>query len=1110
MNHSDRPGRPSRHRVLPTQLYRTRWLRLYVTIALAAALALTTAFSGVALAAPDLGPAPSEVISVPYLTAAPYYEWSAKDRTYLQGLWAGAPADPASPADTPASVALTKRLLTEVGQLQMVIDQLRSREGYLAPKGYAIYRAQSTGKLLALNWAWQARLDLVAYLTGQRTARPGADFYPATDRDGDHVFDLSTRANTWAYPDARKAIDALDYAQADPAAFAGYEGFLLPYAISDSAIGYGTLGHGFVGAHTANAFSAWDAHVMTHEFAHSFGFTFLGFHGAEPGPWDDYVALRGLAGYEGAAEAGEPGWKTSTYEVFAEDFRILMGNPEAAASAPQTAYADPRSVAGLADKIKAFFAKREAAYRPPEPMADLGLGFFGATRVIPRSPIDGREPEVTYAVTDRASLPFFIATDRKDVSYWLSKDGADLQDGWRVTLDYGLYFGELDLSAGPGVYKLVLNADADAGSSFLYRAVYIIYEGTGAVAQAAATTANATQIPLSARLAWTSDSRLLLTGDLAGYRVQFERRTPAGAGYTSIEPRLAGASSLTRTAQPVALDSGDGVYRFYYSPASGQQSWATIVLDRPGDPWSPVLAPAGGSVPATAGAAVLGTHHLNVTGVSSQPKIGLFIYDPSGQQLTYAEARRAADGSFSGGVDLPPAAGDLYLVNVATGQLADSVLTTQWSLAVKVASPTAVAATGQSGLAADPLAASFEAAEKAAVAGDVYLAGSDYLDALRTATDRGERTAEARAVDGLLALTADSRDYLAVDAARQALGGLTPNAAAAAEARAGQSFARAYKRREALQAFTGALADDPANAKAAAGLRLVNDANYTWVEPGAPARAFVTRLKDIDIWAKQVIERMSFKGAVKGFSDGTFRPDQPVRRDEAVAMVDRVLGLESEAKTRAGDPLPYADVATIGDWARGYVSAAYDHGLIDLRETRFRPADSATRAEVAVMLVRGLGAAADQAARSLAGERTTFADDARIPAWSRGYLVYAVRNGILTGYTDHTVRPNDPVQRSEMAALAGRIDDRTTTAIDSLELVGTLVKAEPGEPGGVWVRSAGEAPDSEGTERTLAFNPSFYAAGRSVALTALRPGDRVRLVTGEAGAVVYLEVLAAP
>ncbi|MHB8928400.1 MAG: S-layer homology domain-containing protein [Bacillota bacterium] len=1069
---------------------------------LAFAVILTTVFSGLAAAAPDLGPAPSETVSLPYLAEAYYYEWSAKDRAYLQGVWAGAPADPAAPANVPSTVALAKKLLTEIGQLQLTMDQLRSREGYLAQRGYAVYRAQTTGKLLALNWALQARLTLVKYLTGQRTTSPGTDFYPATDRNGTHVFDLASRSNTWAYPDPRKAIDALDYLAVGPATFDGYEGFLLPYAISGSAIGYGNLGHGFVGAHTPGATSAWDANVTTHEFAHHYSFMYLGYHQEQPGPWDDYVSVRGLSQYEDSAPAGEPGWKTSTYEVFAEDFRVLMGNPEASASSPQTSYGDPRSVAGLADKLKAFFAKYQAAYQPPAPLA---VGLIGADRVIPHSPIEGGEPDSTYALTDRAVLPFFIATDRKDVGYWLSKGGADLQDGWRVALNRGLYFGELRLDAGPGVYKLVLNADSS--DRLLYRAVYIVYSG----ADAGATTSPAapppapgvTEVPVGARVTWTADPRLLLTGDVAGYRIQLERRTPAAAGFSSVDLK---SSPPSLTAYRFNMDAGDGIYRFYYSSSAGQSTWATVVLDQPGDPWTPVLSPAGEAVPVTAGAALLGTRRVTVSGQSEQPKVGLFIYDRSGKQLTYAEARRAADGTFLGSVDLPPAAGDLYLVNVATGQQTDYLLTTRWSLAVKVAA----GAAGASAIPPDPLTTSFETAESAIAAGDDYLAGVGYMNALRAAIARGDQTAQARAVSALLDVASDSHDYLAVDAVRAALSGLSPAVTAEVEARAGQSFARSYRRREALKSFARALADDPSNVAATAGLRLVNDPTYVWSEPVKPTRVFLTRLTDIDIWAKPVIERMSFKGVIKGFSDGTFRPDRQVRRDEAVAMLDRVLGLEAEAGTRSAEPLSYLDNASVADWARGYVAAAFAHGLIDLREPRFRPADPATRAEVAVMLVRGLGAEADQAALAMAGERTSFADDARIPAWTRGYLAYAVKNGVITGYSDNTVRPNDPVKRSEMAALAGRVDDRTKTAIDHLELVGTLVKAEPGEPGSVWVRADGEAPDSQGTARTLAFNPSLYAGGRNIALGELSPGSRVRLVIGQTGAVVYLEVLAAP
>lgn len=1110
-----------------TSAQRNHLCRLLRAIIIAA-LALTMALPAPARAAPDLGPAPAETIAVPYLAEAPYPEWTARDRAYLEGVWAAAPADaadPATPATVRATVALASRLLTEVGQLQLAMNQLQSREGYLAQRGYTVYRAQTTGKLLALNWAVRARLILVEYLTGQRTARPGADFYPAANREGDHVFDLASRTRTWAYPDPGKVIDALDHIPVDSAALDGYEDFLLPYAISGSAAGFGGLGRGFVGAHVPNAFSAWDASVSTHEFAHHYSFMYLGYHGDHPGPWDDYVALRGLPSFEDSAEPDQPGWKTSTYEVFAEDFRVLMGDQEAASEPPQTAYGDPRGVAGLADKLRAFFARVQAAHGAPPPLSDLGVGLIGADRIIPQSPIDGGEPEISYALTSRPVLLFFIATDRPDASYWLSKGGEDVQDGWRVALNRGLYFGELHLTAGAGVYKLVLNSGS--GSDLLYRAVYIVYDGgnagagpavvaQGSAGQPAVAAASPTELPITDRLVWTSDPRLLLTGDLTGCRIQLERRTPSASGYLMADLGAAGSGSIT--VYGLTLDAGDGVYRLYYTSGAGASTWATAVLDQPGDPWTPPVVAAGEPVPVTAGAVVLGARRLTVSGDSAEPRVGLFVYDRTGKQLAYAEARRSADGSFLGSVDLPPSAGDLYQVIVATGGTSDHYLTTRWTLAVKVAvaGGTAAGATGATVAGAatttpDPLAASFESAESALAAGDLRASGADYAGALRLALDRGDPVAQKRAVDGLLAITSGSHDHLAVDAVRSALvtlsPALSPAAAADAQAAAGRSFARVYRRREALKAFTAALAADPSNTAAADGLRLVDDPAYAWCQPGEPPRVFLTRLTDIDLWARAAIERMGFKGVIKGFSDGTFRPDQQVRRDEAVAMVDRVLGLEAEARSRAGDPLPYSDAAAVADWARGYVAAAYAHGLIDLREPRFRPADPATRAEVAVILVRGLGPEADREARAMATERTAFADDARIPAWARGYLAYALKNGIITGYADNTVRPGDPVRRSEMAALAGRIDDRTTTALDSLEVTGTMVKVEPGEPGRIWVRADGEPADSPGAARTLALNPSLYAGGRAVGLGELQPGSRVRLIIGDAGVVAYVEAL---
>ena len=48
---------------------------------------------------------------------------------------------------------------------------------------------------------------------------------------------------------------------------------------------------------------------------------------------------------------------------------------------------------------------------------------------------------------------------------------------------------------------------------------------------------------------------------------------------------------------------------------------------------------------------------------------------------------------------------------------------------------------------------------------------------------------------------------------------------------------------------------------------------------------------DIDgHWAEQYIARATELGWIKGFEDGTFRPDQPITRAEAMTIINRMLG----------------------------------------------------------------------------------------------------------------------------------------------------------------------------------------------------------------------------
>ncbi len=63
-------------------------------------------------------------------------------------------------------------------------------------------------------------------------------------------------------------------------------------------------------------------------------------------------------------------------------------------------------------------------------------------------------------------------------------------------------------------------------------------------------------------------------------------------------------------------------------------------------------------------------------------------------------------------------------------------------------------------------------------------------------------------------------------------------------------------------------------------------------------------------------------GVISGYEDGTFRPDAPVTRAEAAAMICRLMGFETEGNSG------FSDTAD-GEWYSGAVGKAAEIGIID-------------------------------------------------------------------------------------------------------------------------------------------------------------------------------------
>jgi major membrane immunogen (membrane-anchored lipoprotein) len=175
-------------------------------------------------------------------------------------------------------------------------------------------------------------------------------------------------------------------------------------------------------------------------------------------------------------------------------------------------------------------------------------------------------------------------------------------------------------------------------------------------------------------------------------------------------------------------------------------------------------------------------------------------------------------------------------------------------------------------------------------------------------------------------------------------------------------------------------------------------------------------------WAEEYIGKMQSKEVIKGYGDGTFKPNAPVTRLEAIVMAVRLMELEEVAKAKSSDTkLHFKDASQIPQWGRGHVIVALEKGLFNSTEDKIQPNKPASRVWIVQLLVKALGL--EEEALNQMTNIPDFDDVNDIPAGSIGYVNIAVEQGITTGYGDNTFKPNQPVKRGEMAAFLDRTND---------------------------------------------------------------------------------------
>ena len=104
---------------------------------------------------------------------------------------------------------------------------------------------------------------------------------------------------------------------------------------------------------------------------------------------------------------------------------------------------------------------------------------------------------------------------------------------------------------------------------------------------------------------------------------------------------------------------------------------------------------------------------------------------------------------------------------------------------------------------------------------------------------------------------------------------------------------------------------------------------------------------DADMYYSKAVAFCKYEGIIDGDDNGNFNAEDPITREEMAKIMCQALKLKVTVPEKT-----YADDAEIAEWAKGYVYACQEAGIMEGSGDNFNPRDNATRAEGAAVLVR--------------------------------------------------------------------------------------------------------------------------------------------------------------
>lgn len=186
---------------------------------------------------------------------------------------------------------------------------------------------------------------------------------------------------------------------------------------------------------------------------------------------------------------------------------------------------------------------------------------------------------------------------------------------------------------------------------------------------------------------------------------------------------------------------------------------------------------------------------------------------------------------------------------------------------------------------------------------------------------------------------------------------------------------------------------------------------YVTQEPSQPQEPADDEKYTVDYFGEEKPVHISY---LYGYPDGSVQPDGNITREEAVALISRIMP-NDYTKPNAEMDVTFPDVDE-SRWSASDIMKLTEYGIIEgYPDGEFKPGNKITRAEMSTIISRFI-------------DLSEVNGDPSYPDidnhWAEGYINAIDKEELVQGYEDGTFRPDKEITRAETVTILNKICGR--------------------------------------------------------------------------------------